>query len=273
MEELLLDVTIDSIKALPILFLVYLLLEYLENKSSNELDKKIIKYQKHGPLVGSLIGCLPQCGFSMAASKLFSKHLITVGTLMAVFLSTSDEALVILLTQPDYYQTILSLIIIKILIGCSIGLLIDKFINTKIKIENNIILHEESKHENILLAAVKRTIKIFIFIFIINLLLSTAIMLIGEDNLAKILMNNTMFQPILAALVGIIPNCAASILLAQLFINETINFGSLVAGLCSGAGLGLVVLFKENKDYKQNIKILLSLLTISSIIGIIITLI
>ncbi|MEG0822927.1 MAG: putative manganese transporter [Erysipelotrichaceae bacterium] len=271
MEELLLDVTIDSIKALPILFVVYLLLEYLENKSSNELDNKIIKYQKHGPLLGSLIGCLPQCGFSMAASKLFSNHIITVGTLMAVFLSTSDEALVILLTQPDYYQTIISLIIIKIFIGCSIGIIIDKFINTKI--ENNTILHEESKHENILLATIKRTIKIFIFIFIINLLLSTAIMLIGEDNLAKLLMNNTIFQPILAALVGIIPNCAASILLAQLFINETISFGSLVAGLCSGAGLGLVVLFKENKDIKQNIKILLSLLTISSIIGIIFTLI
>ncbi|NLJ58683.1 MAG: arsenic efflux protein [Tissierellia bacterium] len=279
MWELIEHAFIDSAKMLPFLFAAYLVIEYIEHKSSGKLIQGLRKF---GVLGGAILGCLPQCGFSVAASNLYAGRIITTGTLIALFISTSDEAIPILLSNPGKLNTILLFIGVKILIAIVAGFGADYFLKefflTASKENGDTIQHlckdcgcEEE--DGIIKPALKHTLNIFVFIFLTNLVLSILISILGEENLSRILLNDNIFQPVLAGLIGFIPNCAASIILTQLFIDGSISFGSVIAGLSTGAGIGLMVLFKANQNLKENIKIITYIYIVSVLSGLLIQII
>lgn len=264
MFDILLDVLtealIDSLKMLPFLFGVYLLIEFLEHKSSGKMVRTLQKLGPFGAVGGALLGCVPQCGFSVAAANLYSGRMISAGTLIAVFISTSDEAVPIILGNPQNAKTAIKLLAVKVAIAIVVGIICDlvlKALNKPVleKPCEQLCEHCGCENHGILYSAAKHTVSIFLFILAISVVLGGLIEIIGQDNLSKLLLTDSVFQPFLAALIGFIPNCAASVILTQLFIEGGLTFGSLVAGLSTGAGLGLVVLFKTNKHFKQNISI------------------
>lgn len=270
MFDILIDTLLDSIKLLPFLFVTYLVIEYIGHKSS---DKMVFGLRRYGVLGGAIAGSFPQCGFSVAASNLYTNKVISVGTLIAVFISTSDEAIPVLLANSGSADVIFRLIITKVVIAVIAGFIADygfsKFfkndvITNEYKIKS---CHIHDCHDGLVKSALRHTINIFIFIFITILVMNMAIGFIGEDNLSRILLTNSILQPAIVALIGFIPNCASSIIITQLYISGSLSFGSAVAGLCSGAGVGLIVLFKVNKDIKENIKIMLYIYIIAIIAG------
>ena len=263
--DVLKDTVIDSVKMLPFLFAAYLLMEYLEHKSSKKLQS-ILQSGRFGAVGGAVLGCLPQCGFSVMASNLYAGRLISAGTLIAIFLATSDEAIPVLLANPERANIILWILLTKLLIAIPVGLLIDaagkRFLDAKPESgEEN--LHHLCEHcgcdHGILKPALKHTVQIFFFILIFSFLLNLLIAAIGEETLSAVLMSNSFWQPLIAGVVGFIPNCAASVVLTELYLAGTISFGSAVAGLCTGAGVGLAVLWKVNRNPKENLKIVLLL--------------
>lgn len=274
MLDLLKDAVIDSLKLLPFLFIVYLIMEFLEHKSSNKTEKIIRKSGKFGPIIGSVLGAFPQCGFSVMASNLYIARIISIGTLVSIFLSTSDEMLPILLANGVSAKIIIKLILIKVVIGILSGIIIDLIIRIKrktIKTEIGKICDHEHCHcdENIFLSSLKHTMSIFAFIFIINIVMNVMIYLIGENAISSFLSSNAFIGPVVSSLVGLIPNCAASVIITNLFINGSISLGSAIAGLLASSGVGLLVLFKVNKNYKENISILFIVYTISICVGVI----
>lgn len=265
---------IDTIKILPFIFLMYLIIEYFEHKNNTHLSHVLMKSKKIGALYGGILGSIPQCGFSVIASDLYSKGAITLGTLIAIFVATSDEAVPIILSHPEKAYLVIDVIIVKIILAVFFGFLIDIVIKKKAEsiCENH--EHHEHFHGNcescdggIFKSAVIHTIKIFVFIFIATFALTYIIEFFGEEKFATLLLKDSMFQPFIASFIGLIPNCAASVVLTQSFIKGAISFGSLIAGLSSGAGVGLLVLFKRNKSIKHNIMILLMLFLIGGISG------
>lgn len=275
MLDILLDTLIDSLKILPFLFATYLIIEYIAHISSGKIFNNLRKY---GIVGGALLGSFPQCGFAVAAANLYTNKLISAGTLIAAFVSTSDEAIPVLIANSGSLNTIIKLIVTKIIIAIIAGLIVDyilrKFLNESADEHKKIIKTHHSHHDhNIAISALKHTAQIFVFILLTNLLLNLVIGTIGEDNLSKVLLNDSIFQPALAAVIGFIPNCASSIVLTQLYLAGNLSFGSAVAGLSTGAGIGLIVLFKVNKNVKENIKIMLFLYVFSVIAGSIIQLI
>lgn len=239
--DILIDTIKDTILMLPILLLTYIIIECYERKASHQQDI-FTKLQKYGPMLGTLLGLIPQCGFSVIASMLFLENKITLGTLLSVFIATSDEALPVLLANPSMFSSLLAVIAFKIIIAILVGYVIDIFYHPKtVTIETN---NDTCNHSSIWFSALLRTIKIFAFIFIISLLLNGIVTMIGEEVLATILLNNTIYQPIIAAIFGFIPNCVASVLLSQLYISGTVSFASLLAGLITNAGVGLLVLYR-----------------------------
>ena len=275
MVDIILDTLIDGIKLLPFLFIVFFVLEYIEHKVSKKNKKIIENSGKYGPFIGAILGMFPQCGFSVAATNLFSARVITFGTLIAIYLSTSDEMLPILLSNGLPITFILKIILIKVIIGMIAGFIIDYLLKNKISLKSIHDICEEEhcdcKH-SLIKSTIKHTLNIFSFIIITSFILNTLIFLIGEDNLGKLLLKGNIFAPLLASLIGLIPNCASSILLSELYISSTISFGSMMAGLLTGSGVALLVLFKTNKNVKENIFILGSIYFIGSIVGLIINL-
>lgn len=272
-EEILhviLHAVIETLKSIPFLFLAYLLMEFIEHKASEKMEGAMKKIGKTGPLIGSCLGSIPQCGFSASASNLYTAGLLTEGTLIAVFLSTSDEAIPLLLGNPEAHGAIWKLLACKIAIGIVAGFTID-FILKKLRIEKaKVDLCEDcgcDEENGILKPALKHTLKITVFILVVNLVLGFAIELLGHDKLNAILLSGSLAQPFVTALVGLIPNCAVSVALTELYISGALSFGSCIAGLCSGAGIGLTVLFKANKNKKENIRITVILYAISAIFG------
>ena len=277
--DVFLDALIDTAKMLPFLFGAYLLIEFLEHKASDKLANSLRKMGPFGPIGGAIIGCIPQCGFSVAVTNLFSGRLVSLGTLMAVYIATSDEAIPILLSGGNAAD-VGKLILAKLIIAILAGLLIDtilRFFHRKGNEEeepfSDLCEGCGCEEHGVVYSALKHTIQIFIFLFITSLVLGFAMELLGEDRLGSILMTDSIFQPFLAALIGLIPNCAASVLLTDLYAAGSLSFGSVVAGLSTGAGLGIVVLFKTNKRLKENIAILLLLYLIGSLSGLIINLV
>ena len=275
MVDIILDTLIDGIKLLPFLFIVFFVLEYIEHKVSRKNKKIIENSGKYGPFIGAILGMFPQCGFSVAATNLFSARVITFGTLIAIYLSTSDEMLPILLSNGLPITFILKIILIKVIIGMIAGFIIDYLLKNKISLKSIHDICEEEhcdcKH-SLIKSTLKHTLNIFSFIIITSFILNTLIFLIGEDNLGKLLLKGNIFAPLLASLIGLIPNCASSILLSELYLSSTISFGSMMAGLLTGSGVALLVLFKTNKNVKENIFILGSIYFIGSIVGLIINL-
>lgn len=275
MVDIILDTLIDGIKLLPFLFIVFFVLEYIEHKVSIKNKQIIEKSGNYGPFIGAILGMFPQCGFSVAATNLFSARVITFGTLIAIYLSTSDEMLPILLSNGLPLTFILKIMLIKVIIGMIAGFIIDYLLKNKISLKSIHDICEEEhcdcKH-SLIKSTIKHTLNIFSFIIITSFILNTLIFLIGEDNLGKLLLKGNIFAPLLASLIGLIPNCASSILLSELYLSSTISFGSMMAGLLTGSGVALLVLFKTNKNVKENIFILGSIYFIGSIVGLIINL-
>ncbi len=263
----------DSVNMVPFLFVAYLIIEYIEQYSSERLEGLMRGFGKFGPIGGAVLGCVPQCGFSASAANLYSNRVITAGTLIAVFLSTSDEAVPLLLSVPQYGGVVLKLIGVKILIGVAAGFAAD-FLLKSSPDTKGIELHHRHGHccegEKGILpmigAAAKHTAGTYIFILIISVAMEAAIHISGHERIASLFMENTIIQPFIAALIGFIPNCAPSVLLTQLYIDGVLSFGSVVAGLCTGAGVGIAVLFKENRPMKDNLKIM-SLTYVAAVIA------
>lgn len=277
MTDVLLDALLDSLKTLPFLFAAYLLIEFLEHKASEKMQKSLSHLGVLGPIGGAVLGVVPQCGFSVTASNFYAGRIISLGTLMAVFLSTSDEAIPVLLAHPDRLGYLWPMLLIKVVAAIVFGLLIDLVMRRVVhkreeKPFEEICADCDCDHHGIVHSAIHHTVNIFIFIFIVNLLLGFAIYFIGEESISKLLLGGSVFQPFLTALIGLIPNCAASVIITELFAVGSLQFGACVAGLCASAGLGLVVLFRTNRHMKENLIILGILYGASVITGMLVNL-
>ncbi|MBQ0108749.1 MAG: arsenic efflux protein [Clostridiales bacterium] len=270
MLDILLDALIDSLKILPILIVAFALLEILESRVGEKTERAIEKAGKTGPIWGSLLGLIPQCGFSVIGANFYSEHIITVGTLIAIFLSTSDEAFLVMLGHPDKIVDVFIIMGIKLVIATISGLIIDALIGNKLLLKHR-KEHEEHKHEHIehddhdhcchhhgakdiAVCTLKRTLETFIFVLIANVLLGFLIYWITEDSLREFMLTDSVFQPLLTALIGLIPNCAPSVILATMYVEGYVSLGSVIAGLGTGAGVGLLMLFRFNKNVKENVK-------------------
>ena len=277
MKEVILDTIIDSLKLIPFLLVAFLIIELLEHKLNNKTKNIITKSKKIGPIIGSLLGVIPQCGFSVMATNLYITRIITLGTLISIYLSTSDEMLIIMISEKVEISLILKILLIKIFFGIVYGLIIDKIINKKKKDkETNYELCDEEHcdcNHSILLSAIKHTLHITLFIFIITLIINTIFTLLGDNYLSKILLNNSILSPFITSLIGLIPNCAASVILTELYLNSTISLGALIGGLLTSSGSSLLVLIKNNKNKKENLSIILLLYVLGVLSGIIIELI
>lgn len=279
MVEVLLDAIIDSVKLIPFLFITYLIMEYIEHKTKDKTKEIIKKSGKYGPLIGSILGVFPQCGFSVSATNLYAARVISLGTLIAVYLSTSDEMLPILLSETVPVTTILKILGIKLVVGMVAGFCIDFVmrLRNKEEEEQKIIDLCEKEHchceHGIVKSALKHTLNIFLFILLIAIIINMAIHLIGEERISGFLQNQPILGPMIAGLIGLIPNCASSVILTQMYLENVISVATAISGLLVGAGVGLAVLFKTNKGIKQNMKIVFLLYSIGVIAGIIIELI
>ena len=276
--DVFLDALIDSLKILPFLFGVYLLIEYIEHRSADKLGKALRKMGPFGAIGGSILGAVPQCGFSVVASNLYSGRLITMGTLISVYLATSDEAIPMMIANPAFAGKLWQLILIKVAVAIIAGVLVDLILKLMGKKQDEEPFKEicedcDCEHHSLLHSALHHTISIFLFILVVNLVLGYAIYFIGEDRISGLLLNGSVFQPFLTALIGLIPNCAASVILTELFTLGSLQFGSCVAGLCAGAGVGLVVLFRTNHRVKENLAIVGTLYACSVVTGMLVNLI
>lgn len=281
---------LDSLSVLPFLLLVYIVIELIEHKAQDKL-KSALSNSKFGVIGASALGLIPQCGFSVAAANLYSEGLITAGTLAAVFISTSDEAIPIIASTPGSVKWLLPLISIKFVYAIIAGFIVnavfrmtklDKAVETHHTHSKSVHVHEAGEHHHcshcdsvagIIKNAVIRTLSIFAFIFITTAVLDLLIKYIGESRIADFMASVGILEPLAAALVGLIPNCAASVVLSELFVNGAIGFGSLAAGLCAGAGVGLLVLFRVNKSSRQNFAMFGMLYGLSALLGVVIELV
>ena len=255
-------------------------MEFIEHKTSHKSKNAIKKSGNFGPLIGGILGIVPQCGFSAAAASLYSARIITLGTLIAVFLSTSDEMLPILISEAVDIKIILSILGIKLVIAIIVGFIIDLFFRKKFETsEDEPEIKDLCEHEHcdcehgIFKSALKHTINITLYILVISFVLNLIIHFIGEERLSSLLNSTPVIGPIIASLVGLIPNCASSVIITQLYLSGVLNFATMIAGLLVNTGVGLLVLFRTNEDLKENIKITVLLFAIGVIFGIIFDLI
>ena len=240
--DALLDALIDGVKMLPFLYLAYLLIEWLERHHGESIEGALAGGGRWGFIPGALLGCVPQCGFSAVASNLYASRVITPGTLLAVFIATSDEAIPLLAAEPSQWDIPLRHVLPHSLYGGYEGHAEDVDCHEE---------HEESS--SIFMAALRHTLEIFVFILLFSFIISLLFEGFGEEPITAALSGMGIFQPMLTALVGLVPNCAVSVLLAQLYVQGAISFGSLFAGLTAGAGVGLAVLWRVNPSWKQNL--------------------
>ena len=276
MIDIILDTVFDSLKLLPFLFIAFLIIELIEHKYENKTNTLIKNSGKFGPIVGSLLGLFPQCGFSVFATNLYVTRLITMGSLVAIYLATSDEMLPVMLSGGMKWQVILISLGIKFVIGIITGVIIDLIIKGDNKPVYEICDHEHChchKDHGVIKSSLIHTLKIFIFIFVFSFIINTSFYYFGEEFLSKILLKNSIFGSFLTSLIGLIPNCGASVLLTELYINNTITYGSMMAGLLTGAGVGLAILVKNNKPFKNTLFILLVIYLVGALSGLIINLI
>ena len=255
------DGTLDTLKLIPFLFITYLVMEWVEHRTSDHTKTAIRKAGRLGPLVGGILGVIPQCGFSAAAASLYAGKVITAGTLIAVFLSTSDEMLPILLSERAGIGFIAKVLIVKALYGVIAGFLVDflfrKLNERRIGVGIHGICTQEHCHceKGIVRSALKHTVSITFFILLISIALNILLSIVGTENLSNLVLNRPVIGEVLAGLIGLIPNCAASIALTQLYLEGDMSAGAMVSGLMVGAGVGLLVLFRTNRHTRQNIQL------------------
>ena len=270
----------DNLGLIPFLFVTYCVMEYMEHAVSAKTEGAVKYKGKMGPLFGGILGIIPQCGFSAAAASFYSGGVITLGTLLAIFLSTSDEMLPIFISQTVPAATIAKILGVKALIAVAAGFFVDfglkkigkghvvqKFIHDLCEQEH---CHCEEEEAPIWKSSLIHTLKVFGFIFIVSVLLNLVLECGGEDALEWFANNNSVLAAILTGLVGLVPNCAASIIITQLYLKQLIGAGAMMAGLLVGAGVGVLVLFRTNRPVKQNVKIVGMLYAIGVIAGLLI---
>ncbi len=284
--ETLLDALMDTAKMVPFLLAAYVLVGFLEHKYGERMGLRVSRVGRFGPILGALVGCVPQCGFSVLTAALYTKGMISPGTLLSVFLTTSDEAIPILLAHPDRARMILPLLLMKVVIAIPAGLLFDVIFwkpdvepveafpaGSDAKAQQDEALHhtaccahEVSNRPSLLQALVKHpllhTLKISGYLLVLTVGLNLLLAQVGSG-IGVLLHKGSLLQPALASLIGLIPNCFASVVLTQFYVQGNLSFGAWVAGLCAGGGLGLVVLIRENKRWQDTLLILTSLLGVS----------
>lgn len=272
---------LDTLKTLPFLFVAYLLIEYVEHRAGDKMTAILSRFGRFSPLAGAVTGIVPQCGFSVAAAKLYAGRIISFGTLAAVFIATSDEAIPILLSHPDKYNYLWQLIVIKLVVAGAAGFAIDAlFRRAKATPADHSHAHDEIHsgcahgecEHGILRPALKHTALSALYIFLVIFAMEVVVELVGEETIASIFSQSLALQPLFAALVGFIPNCASSIILTELFASGALSFGSLVAGLITNAGVGYAVLFRSNKNLKQNLLLVGLLFVLGLAVGYIVQL-
>ena len=276
MLHVLLHTLIDTLKLLPFLFLAYLVIELIEQKAEYKTTKLIKKAGKFGPILGGLLGIVPQCGFSAAASNFYAGKIITMGTLIAIFLSTSDEMLPILISEAVPAKTIIMILAIKVIIAIAVGMIVDlifrKKQNDETKEEIHKLCDEEHCHceeHGIFRSSIIHTLQIFAYILIISFILNLIIHFVGEETIAKLVLNVPVLGPVVSSLIGLIPNCASSVILTQVYLENIISIGSMIAGLLVNSGIGILILFRVNKSKKENFTILGILYLVGVLSGII----
>ena len=272
---------IDTAKVVPFLFLTYLLLEFLDHKAGGAPERWLRGSGKVGPLVGGALGVLPQCGFSAAATGFYTGRMITTGTLIAVYLSTSDEMLPILISSGAPIPTILKLLATKLVIGIAAGFAIDgiaRLLRRGKADEQEPQIEELCERENcdcgdrFVLSALKHTAYITVFLLLFTFVLNIGIGLVGEENIKSVVLDRPVLGSLLAALVGLIPNCASSVALTSLFVDGVLSSGALLSGLMVNAGIGLAILFRNNRPIRDSLRVVGILFGISVICGILIDL-
>lgn len=273
MLDVLLDTLLDSLKLLPFLFLTYLLMELIEHKTSEKTEHFIKRAGAFGPVLGGILGVVPQCGFSASASGLYAGRLISTGTLIAIFLSTSDEMLPVFISEQVEISVILKILGVKVLAGIVFGFLIDLVLRLVHKDKGSVEIHSlcEQEHchceDGVLKSALRHTVRIALFILLITFLLNTVIYFIGEDRLGRVFLNIPVLGSAISTLVGLIPNCAASVVITELYLNGIISTGAMLAGLLTGSGIGVLVLFRLNKSIRENLCIVGTLCLIGFAVG------
>ena len=273
MKEIILDTLIDSLKLIPFLLVAFLLLEYIEHKMNKKTEKMIQKTGKFGPFIGGILGIFPQCGFSVMATNLYGARIITIGTLISIYLTTSDEMLPILISKNVEISVILKIILVKLLVGITVGFICDLILK---KSKNDIETFCNEEHcdcnHSIFKSSLKHTINILLFILVFSFILNTLIYYIGEDKLSSLFTQNIFLGPIISSLIGLIPNCASSVIITELYLDSIISAGSMLSGLLTGSGIALLILFKINDNLKENIKILSVIYLVGVVTGIIMNL-
>lgn len=279
MRDCILDGVIDTIKLLPFLFIVFLLLEFIEHKLSKKSQKVLLKHKSKGPIIGGLLGGLPQCGFGAMASSLYSTRVITMGTIIAIFLSTSDEMLPIMISEKVDIIIILSIILFKVVVGIIVGLLVDLIYRQKEDKEHSHIhdlCDDEHCHcddDNIFKSSIIHTLKTALFILIASILINIIIYFVGEEILSNLLQSNNILVYFISSLIGLIPNCASSVVITEVFLSNLITIGVALSGLLTGSGIGILLLFKSNKNIKENLTILGIIYFVGVFVGFIVDLI
>ncbi len=270
---------IDTAKVVPFLFLTYLLMEFLEHKSGGAPERWLRGSGKVGPLIGGALGVLPQCGFSAAATGFYTGRMITTGTLIAVYLSTSDEMLPILISSGAPISTMLKLLGAKLVIGIAAGFAIDGVMRLLLrgkKAEQEPQIEELCERENcdcgdrFVLSALKHTAYITVFLLLFTFVLNIGIEIVGEENIKSVVLDRPVLGSLLAAFVGLIPNCASSVALTSLFVDGVLSSGALLSGLMVNAGVGLAILFRNNRPVKDSWRVVGILFGISVVCGILI---
>lgn len=281
MWDAILDAFLDTLKIFPFIFVIYVLIELLEHKTSFSQDHERLQGD-FAPLIGAATGIIPQCGFSLMAAKLYDKGLIRTGTLLAVFLATSDEAFIILLSSGTYAGVIVPLVLIKLVVAVLVGYAANLILPDE-KLKSNRLSAEDihafscgREHEGkseikvYFIDPLLHSLNVALYLLIVNVVLGCIIYAVGEDTISSLIIGGPYFQPLIAAAIGLIPNCASSVIITQTYIDGFMLFGSCVAGLCANAGLGFVVLLKNRKKLKRNILLIVVTYVISVAVGIII---
>ena len=274
-ESILLDGLIDTLKIIPFLFLTYLLMEFIEHRAGEKAESFMKRAGRFAPVVGGALGVVPQCGFSAAAANLYAGRVISVGTLIAVFLSTSDEMLPILISGRVGGGKILLILLYKAICGLLAGLAVDLVLRLMRRGEEAInidaICDEDNCHceRGIWYSALHHTLTISAFVLMITWALNALIFFAGEEAIGEILYNKPVVSHIIAAVCGLIPNCAVSIALTTLCTQGLITVGTMLSGLFSGAGVGILVLFRVNKRLKENLAIVGVLIGLAVLFGLI----
>ena len=275
MIDIIIDTLLDILKLIPFLFGAFFIIEFIEHKLQSQTKNIVSKSGKFGPFLGSILGLIPQCGFGVVATNLYVTRIISLGTLVAIYLATSDEMLPILLSHQVSFKIILVILSIKFFVGLFFGYLIDLFFRKK---ENKEVIYDICNHEHcgcdhehsLIKSSLIHTGKTLVFLTFIIFILNFIFDMFGKEWLAKLFLKDTFLAPFISSLIGLIPNCGASIMITELYLNGAMSFGSMISGLLTGSGVAILVLFKSNKNLKDNLLILSLVFGIGVFVGLLI---